>query len=286
MHYIIRTVFFTCLLLYCSASFAAPTRIVSANLCADQLLLQLADKNQIRAITSLSKDPALSYFIDKTQGLDVIRGTLESILPMQPDLVLLGTDKMSDASEAALESLGIHVLRVGMPNTIKEVEKQIHEVADAIGKRDRAKSLISKMQSQLIQSRLIVQKFDYAPRIAFMYNGGYAEGRGGLLQNMLNIIGLENLIKNQQDANLSLESLITETPDMIVQSEAASQNNPSLDSVRMNHPAMKKLDPLTFLYLPPAMMICGNNAIAEVAKNITNHLLEIQPPATQVGFAP
>ena len=265
-------------------SFAAPSRIVSANLCADQLLLQLADKNQIRAITYLSKDPALSYFIDKAQGLGAIRGTLESILPLQPDLVLLGTDKISDASANALESLGIRVLRVGMPNTMKEVEEQIREVANAIGKRERAKSLIAKMQSQLIQSRLVVQKFDYTPRIAFLYHGGYAEGRGGLTQNMLNAIGVENQIKNQQDANLSIESLITDTPDMIVQSAPALQNSSSLDSIRLNHPAMKKLDPLIFLYLPPAMTICGNNMIAEVAKNITSHLLEIQPPATQVGF--
>lgn len=278
-----RLIFFLFLSVFACGAQAAPQRIVSTNLCADQLLLQLADKDQIRAVTYFSRDPALSYFIKKADGIAPVRGGIESILPLKPDLVLLGPGKMNDVIEQTLTSLKINVLRVDMPNTLKDVETQIQRVADAVGQSDRGKKLIAKMQAQMLVSKQAAKKLDYVPRIAFLYHGGYAEGRGGLVQSMLDFIGLENQIKTQQDANLSLEDLITDTPDVIVESESLSTQSTTLGELRDRHPVMQKLNPDIFLSVPPSMTICGNNVIADVGKLIVTRLGKIQPSPTEVG---
>src|SRR3546814_5234381 len=44
-----------------AAADAAPRRIESLNLCADQLLIALADRDQIAALTQFARDPTLSH---------------------------------------------------------------------------------------------------------------------------------------------------------------------------------------------------------------------------------
>lgn len=66
-----------------------PRRVVSVNLCADQLLLRLAPERVI-AITTLSRRADLAP--DPTLGADkpAIRGSAEEILALRPDLVVFG----------------------------------------------------------------------------------------------------------------------------------------------------------------------------------------------------
>src|SRR5690606_39297055 len=62
------------------AEAAAPRRIVSINACADQLLLALADRQQILALTHYARDPNMSFYADRAQGLPTIRGDAEQVL--------------------------------------------------------------------------------------------------------------------------------------------------------------------------------------------------------------
>ena len=52
---------------------AAPRRIVSLNVCADQYLIALADKGQIAALSSNALDPELSAAADKARGYRTLR---------------------------------------------------------------------------------------------------------------------------------------------------------------------------------------------------------------------
>ena len=60
------------------------------NLCGDQLVLQLADRSRIAAITSSSLVPDISTVVDLAQGMNTIKGTLEEVLVLDPDLVITG----------------------------------------------------------------------------------------------------------------------------------------------------------------------------------------------------
>ena len=65
-------------------------RVASLNLCADTLLMQYADPEQIASITWLSTDPGLSPYAAKAQLFHHNRGHAEDIIKLSADLVLTG----------------------------------------------------------------------------------------------------------------------------------------------------------------------------------------------------
>src|SRR3546814_8871463 len=88
----------------CSVAAAAqPRRIVSMNMCADQLLIELADHSQIAALTELSRDPVLSFHADRAQSYPVAGGSAEEVLMLRPDLVV--SPPRSEEHTSELQSL-------------------------------------------------------------------------------------------------------------------------------------------------------------------------------------
>ena len=67
---------------------ATPARIVSVNLCADQLVLALADRNQIAGLTHNAIDPEMSGAAAKARGLPLLGNSAEQILAIDPDLIV------------------------------------------------------------------------------------------------------------------------------------------------------------------------------------------------------
>src|SRR3954471_4125615 len=87
-----------CLLLGVGLGFAtaggcaaeAPRRIVSFNLCADQLAVALADREQIAGLSPFSTDPELSVVAEQAANFPRPSQRSEATVAMQPDLVLVG----------------------------------------------------------------------------------------------------------------------------------------------------------------------------------------------------
>ena len=68
----------------------APARIVSLDLCTDQLLVELVDRSRIAAVTHLLGDVSVSAIPEKARGLRITHGGAEDVLRTDPDLVLAG----------------------------------------------------------------------------------------------------------------------------------------------------------------------------------------------------
>ena len=68
-----------------------PRRVVSFNVCADQLVVALADPAQIAGLSPYAADPALSVVADQARAFRRIDWQAESTIPLDPDLVLVGS---------------------------------------------------------------------------------------------------------------------------------------------------------------------------------------------------
>ena len=62
------------LIFWATFTYAAPQKIVSLNLCTDQLLMLLADPNQIASISKIVDDPNVSFLAEKSTELKKNRG--------------------------------------------------------------------------------------------------------------------------------------------------------------------------------------------------------------------
>src|SRR5690349_18355271 len=72
------------------AQTAPPQRVVSFNICADQLVVALADPAQIAGLSPYAVDPTLSAVAEEARAFRRIEWQAESIVPLNPDLVLIG----------------------------------------------------------------------------------------------------------------------------------------------------------------------------------------------------
>ena len=70
-----------------SLAHAAPPAVASINLCADQLVLALADPEQVLTVSWLSADPEESLFATAAARHTLNYGTAEELLRFHPDVV-------------------------------------------------------------------------------------------------------------------------------------------------------------------------------------------------------
>src|SRR5437868_9960588 len=88
-----------------------PRRVVSFNLCADQLVLALADPQQIAGLSPYAADPSLSVMAEAARKYPRLDWQAESTIPLQPDLVLIGSwDR--PVTRRMLSALGLRIAEV------------------------------------------------------------------------------------------------------------------------------------------------------------------------------
>ena len=127
---------------------AAPQRVVSLNLCADELVLRLAAPGTVKSVTWLARDPALSNVAALAHAVSVNRGLAEDVVPLAPDLVIAGAYTTRTAV-ALLRRLQIPVLELDVPRTIDEALTQITTVATAIGVPENGTQLVAEIKDRL-----------------------------------------------------------------------------------------------------------------------------------------
>lgn len=233
---------------------AAPTadRVVSLNLCSDQLLVLLAPE-RIAALSTLARDPALSFVAGRAAALPQVRADAESVLRLKPDLVLAGRYG-AQATLSLLETRGVHVLRLEQPRSFDDVRMQLREVAAALDVPDRAEALVAAMDARLAalpRPAQPIQALLWQPR-------GWTSGPGTLGDAVLSAAGLANASAGGQ---IGIEALLARPPDLLVTATAPSY--PSLATDMLRHPALAGLPRRA---VPPALLICGGPFTAKAAE--------------------
>jgi iron complex transport system substrate-binding protein len=240
-----------------------PARVVSVHLCADQLVLRLADRDQIAAITYLARDPGQSYMADQARGIPVTNGLAEQVIALKPDLVLAGAFS-ARTTVRILRRLGIRVLDLPEPTDFAQIRGLIRTVAGALGQAARGEALIAAMDRRLAA----VPRPDPAARkLAVNYQpSGYTNGPGTLEHAVLAAAGLRNLADQLgfgATGQITLETLIAAAPDVVL-FNAVADDGPSLGRNLIRHPAFRHIAGRARILTPPRRLwACGSWFTAE-----------------------
>ena len=114
-----------------AASAANLPRLVSMNVCTDQLVLTLADPEQILGLSRFSRDGWQSQAGDISR-YPVLSGGAEDVLLIRPDIVVASAfDKRS--TRELLKAKGLRLAELAVPRTLDEARQQIREAGDIIG---------------------------------------------------------------------------------------------------------------------------------------------------------
>ena len=102
-------------------------RVVSLNLCTDQMLVLLAPE-KIAALSPLARDPALSFVAPQAAHLPVVRASAEAVLRLHPDLIL-AAPYGAQTTLALLQQEGIPVLRIALPQDFAGIRRMTRTLA-------------------------------------------------------------------------------------------------------------------------------------------------------------
>src|SRR3981189_1491893 len=102
-------------------------RISSMNVCTDQLLITLADPEQILGLSRFSRDAWQSFAADDARRYPILSGSAEDILVLRPDIIVASLfDKRS--TRELLKEKGLHLAEFAVPRNLDEVKAQIPEI--------------------------------------------------------------------------------------------------------------------------------------------------------------
>ena len=238
-------------------------RIVSMNPCVDTILMEVADPNQIAAISHYSQDPrATSVPLKWAMRYPVVSGAAEDVIAAEPDLVIAGPH-VSIQTIAALKRLGISLMQVAVPQTVAQSQAQISDIAARVGQRQRGIKLNARIDAAMASARW------NAPLVsALIWQGsGLVPGKGTLADELLTRTGFGNLSSSlglKQWDILPLEGLLSQPPAIVLAGQA-NMGAGDADANRMlSHPVFRKAGAnIKVASYPSSLLHCGGPVIIQ-----------------------
>lgn len=254
------------LLLVAPPAAASPRRVVSLNLCTDQLALALAAPGQLASVTWLSRDPAVSPEWRRAEGIPVNHGLAEEVVALAPDLALAGRYTARMAVNL-LRRIGVKVVDFGVPGSLDDVRAQIREAAEALDRREAGEAAVAHFDAGLPPAPPAG-----SPRpVAVVYQpNGATVGPGSLINAVLAAAGFDNLALRlglDNYGRLPLDVLIAGRPDLLVVGEL--REGRSLAEAMTRHAALGQYwRDRAVLEMPQSLWICGGPFTAQAAARL------------------
>jgi iron complex transport system substrate-binding protein len=250
------------------ASAASLPRLVSMNVCTDQLLLTLADPEQILGLSRFSRDGWQSQAGDISR-YPVLSGGAEDVLLIRPDIVVASAfDKRS--TRELLKAKGLRLAELAVPRTLDEARQQIREAGDTTGHPDRAAAEIARLDAALARARRAVSERHY--RVLPLSRRGWVAGSDSFIGSLLGETGLRSAAGDLGFAFggfASLEAIVNLRPDFIVVSQAGDTARDDGQAFLL-HPALERFyPPEKRIVIPERMTECGGVLLADALDALT-----------------
>ncbi len=259
-----------------AAQSAAPQRVLSLNLCTDQLLMALLPPQRIVSISWLSRtegDPAL---LALARQLPVNHGSPEEVLAARPDLVLAGKYTTAN-TRALLHRVGIPVLEVDAVTDWEGIRRVTWQVATALGAEARARELLGAMDADLAQ---LARQRPAQPVRVIGWGGGAEDvpGRDTLFNTILETAGGINLAaRDNGPRSYDLEQVLLADPQVVMRG-AAYSGKPALRNFIAMHPVLRARLGTHMLTYPEAVYGCGVPRASRVARDLAVTLRAASAP--------
>lgn len=242
-----------------------PQRIVSLNPCLDVILVRVADRSQIGALSHYAREDYGSTIADIARTLPFTYETAEEVIALQPDLVMTGKHS-SLATRNALDRLDIPTALFGVPESVAESLAQVRHVARAVGHPERGEALVAEIESAIADA---APPPGLTPPSALVYlPGGFASGPGTLMDEMMTRAGLRNAVERYgltRTGNVPLELVIADPPQILLSGEAYP-GAPSWAERVMEHPALKRVaGRMQTAVFPERLLFCGGPVLIQTA---------------------
>lgn len=216
----------------------APRRVVSMNLCTDQIAMLVAAPGQLVSVSYLAARPDVSLMSGQTAGLALNHGLAEEILRLDPDLVIAGTYTRR-ATVNLLRRLGRRVEEFAPANSFADIRENVRRMGDLLGREAQAARLIAAFDAEAGALAAAPPDED-APVLGSFGANSYTTGGGTLENEIVGAAGLRHLGEELEitgTTRLPLEALVLADPDYVLLWER-SLGDPSRAAEILRHPVL------------------------------------------------
>ncbi len=251
---------------------AAGLRVYSADFCADQLTLALADPRQIAAL-SPDAEKDFSFLRARAAGLPQARADAESVAAAKADVVL----RFWGGDAARLERLGVRVVTLdyaadfdGVKRNIKTAAAASRPIAAAaIGREAAGRALVADIDKRLAALAALAPSGVTA---LYVTPGGVTAGKATMIDAILSAAGVRN---SAAEAGLSYwpalsaEAIVADPPAFVVAGFFASNAERINHWSAARHPALQRILQRTPGVAPPAdVLSCPGSQSVDAAEMI------------------
>ncbi len=231
-----RALLLASLLLTC-APLQAAQRVISLAPSMSEIMLELGAESRLVGVLDGGERP---------QGLAQVPsvgrfGTLdlETLLSLEPDLILLSAGSLADAQLRQLEDLGLPFY-LGEPRNLEQLAEQFAEIGEQVGRRERGRQL---RQQFLDGMQALRERYRRAQPLAVFYQIWhqplYSIGGRQIIGEALQVCGARNVFDDLKlpAPQVSIEAVLAREPEVILGGSGAELQHwqawPQLPAVRL-----------------------------------------------------
>ncbi|MGB4072362.1 helical backbone metal receptor [Pseudomonas sp.] len=205
-----------CLMLLLALPAVAVERVVSLAPSLSEIVLELGAADLlVGVLDGGERPPALAHLpsVGRYGQLE-----LESLLKLQPDLLLLWPDSISSAQRQQLEKLGIPLL-IAEPRKLADLAENFVEIGTRIGRAEQGRQLQRQFNSGLADLRQRFQREQPLPLFYQIWDVPlYTIGGQQIISDALRICGAENIFAELSlpAPQVSVEAVLQRKPAVIL----------------------------------------------------------------------
>lgn len=253
------------------ATAQVPRRVVSINLCTDQLVLALADPAQIAGLGRFSRHAEMSLLAVAAARHPALRGTAEEVLRLQPDLVVAGAFS-GRATRAVLTSHGVRLETFAPPRSIAEAKAEVERMAFLLGQPARGAGLAAAIDAAVETAAKAAAGRPAVTALAIQRRG-FVSGRETLMSAAMKAAGLTNAagaLGVASVAHAPIETIVKLRPGVLILEALPVAWDQS--TAVLHHPALVRAFPQRrLIHLPVAEVTCGGPALPRLIRRLAEH---------------
>jgi iron complex transport system substrate-binding protein len=226
------------MMLFALAALSAAPRVMSADFCADQFVLALADRAQIAALSPDARKD-FSHHRDAAQDLPQARPEAEAVLGIGADMVL----RFWGGDASRLSRSGAEVVTLGYVADFAGVIANIRRAAAALGRERAGEALANDTMARLAA---LSERAADGPQPSALYvtPGGVTAGRQTMIDAIFAAAGVRNAAAEAGKVYwpaLPAEALIAHPPELIVTGFFTARSEAANHWSSIRHPALRAL---------------------------------------------
>lgn len=195
-------------------------KIISISPSNTEMIVEMGYGDKLVAVDKYSGD--IEGIPENIPFFDIMNPDVEQLVALEPDIIYATGMSMSDGNDPfkPIKDLGITVAYIPTSDSIEGIYDDIIFIADSLKVSEKGHTLVNNMKAKIDEFKEFSSTIENKKTVYFEIAGApkiYSFGSGVFLNEMIEIIGAENILANQEKwIAVSEEVVVAANPDVIL----------------------------------------------------------------------